>query len=334
MRKCSSSVATIFDALPCGFACALLAAAISISTHPVNAAEFGSSPYPKGFRDIFAGIIPPVPGLYVLEDLYHYDGNVGATVLDGAVQLGVEAKFTADFLPITYVTKWKILGGTYAFGVAPVVMSMDTNAGLSLPSFTGPLGRTFGPFETTFGDTETALGDTGFTPITLGWSRGNFYWNVGVTGFAPTGEYSTHSLANTSLNRWAVIPTAAITYFDPNSHWQASAAFAYAVNFENPATDYTTGNLFHIDSSITKNFGALGVGGVAYAMIQTTPDSGAGAKLGDFEAQVYGVGPILTYTLGAGTPTPLTLIAKWYHEFGAENTFEGDTVVGSASFKF
>jgi hypothetical protein len=29
------------------------------------------------------------------------------------------AKFSADFLPITYVTKWKILGGTYAFGVAP-----------------------------------------------------------------------------------------------------------------------------------------------------------------------------------------------------------------------
>lgn len=119
--------------------------------------------------------------------------------------------------PITYVTKWKILGGTYAFGVTPAIMSMDTNIGLTLPSFTGPLGRTFGPFETTFGDTETALGDTGITPITLGWSSGNFYWNVGVTGFAPTGSYSTHNLANISLNRWGVIPTFAITYFDPKS---------------------------------------------------------------------------------------------------------------------
>jgi hypothetical protein len=75
----------------------------------INAAEFGSSPYPKGFSDIFSGIVPTAPGLY-------------ATVFNGNVQLGVDAKFTADFLTLTYVTKWKILGGTYAFGVAPSYM--------------------------------------------------------------------------------------------------------------------------------------------------------------------------------------------------------------------
>jgi hypothetical protein len=69
-------------------------------------------------------------------------------------------------------------------------------------------------------------------------------------------------------------------------------------------------------------------------MVQTTADSGPGATLGSNESRVYGAGPILTYSLGAGTPTPLTLVAKWYHEFGAVNTLEGDTVVGSASFKF
>src|SRR5262249_54852195 len=75
--------------------------------------------YLRGFRDIYAGVVPSVPGLYVLNDVYHYAGNANALMFNGAVQLGVEAKFTADFLPITYVTKWKILGGTYAFGVAP-----------------------------------------------------------------------------------------------------------------------------------------------------------------------------------------------------------------------
>jgi hypothetical protein len=149
----------------------------------VNAAEFGSSPYPRGFRDIFAGVVPSVPGLYVLNDVYHYAGNANALVFNGAVQLGVEAKFTADFLPITYVTKWKILGGTYAFSVAPAVMSMDTDVGLTVPNFTGPLGRHFGPFSTIFGDTETNVGDTGLTPITLGWHSGNFYWAAGVAGF-------------------------------------------------------------------------------------------------------------------------------------------------------
>jgi hypothetical protein len=179
--------------------------------------------------------------------VYHYAGNANALVFNGAVQLGVEAKFTADFLPITYVTKWEILGGTYAFGVAPAVMSMDTDVGLTVPNFTGPLGRHFGPFSTIFGDTETNVGDTGLTPITLGWHSGNFYWAAGVAGFAPTGKYDKHDLANTSLNHWAVIPNFAITYFDPKAARQASAAFAYAVNFENPDTDYTSGSLFHFD---------------------------------------------------------------------------------------
>ena len=76
-----------------------------------------SSYYPKGFRDIMPGVIPPVPGLYILNDVYHYDGKANALAFNGAVQVGVEAKFTADFLPITYVTKRKVLGGTYAFGV-------------------------------------------------------------------------------------------------------------------------------------------------------------------------------------------------------------------------
>jgi hypothetical protein len=45
-------------------ACALLTAVIFVTGLPgaAKAAEFGSSPYPKGFRDIFAGIIPSAPG--------------------------------------------------------------------------------------------------------------------------------------------------------------------------------------------------------------------------------------------------------------------------------
>ena len=117
-----------------------------------------------------------------------------------------------------------------------------------------------------------------------------------------------------------MFPTFAITYWDQKSGWQVSSAFAYAINFENSATDYTSGNIFHNDSCITKMFGALQVGAVGYAMVQTTPDSGRGATLGANESQVYGVGPIVAYTLGAGKPKPLTLVVKWYHEFDAKRT--------------
>jgi hypothetical protein len=214
------------------------------------------------------------------------------------------------------------------------MVAMNVDVGLSLSSFTGPLGlRTFGPFTFEIGDTNLAPGDTAFAPLVLGWNAGKFHWNVAVFGFAPTGDYSTRQLANTSLNHWAIMPRFAATYFDPTTGWQATGAAVYSFNFENPATDYESGDILNLEGAITKNFGRFGVGAVGYAMIQTTGDSGAGARLGSFESRVYGAGPIVTYMLG-DPRNPLTFIAKYYQEFDAENTFEGRTFDVAVTAKF
>lgn len=299
-----------------------------------QAAEYGTGPWVKGYTDVFGGILPPQPGLYVRNDAYHYEGEVNATVFNGRIALGVEEDYLADILALTYVTPWKILGGTYAVAVAPSLVQMNVGVAATLPgvTVTGPLGlRDFRipSFTVTAIDHELAQGDTAFAPLVLGWNAGNFHWNFALFGFAPTGEYSTRQLANTSLNHWAIMPRLAATYFNPKTGWQVNGAAIYSVNFENPATDYETGEILNLDGAITKNFGPLGVGAVAYAMIQTTPDSGRGARLGAFESEVYGAGPIVTYSMGG-----LTLLAKWYAEFGAENTFEGNTVDAAATFKF
>ena len=249
-------------------------------------------------------------------------------------RVGVEEDYLANILALTYVTPWKIFGGTYAVAVAPSIVQMGVGVAATLPGarITGPLGlRTFDipSFTVTAIDHELAQGDTAFAPLVLGWNEGNFHWNFALFGFAPTGHYSTNDLANTSLNHWAIMPRLAATYFNPKTGWQVNGAAIYSVNFENPATDYTSGEILNLDGAITKNFGPLGVGAVAYAMIQTTPDSGRGARLGAFESEVYGAGPIITYSMGG-----LTLLAKWYTEFGAENTFEGNVVDAAASFKF
>ena len=75
------------------------------------------------------------------------------------------------------------------------------------------------------------------------------------------------------------MPRLAATYFNPKTGWQVNGAAIYSVNFENPATDYETGEILNLEGAVTKNFGPLGVGAVAYAMIQTTPDSGRDARL-------------------------------------------------------
>jgi hypothetical protein len=51
---------------------------------PVQAAEFGTGPWVKGYTDIFGGVIPSVPGVYVRTDAYHYSGDAGTTIFNAA----------------------------------------------------------------------------------------------------------------------------------------------------------------------------------------------------------------------------------------------------------
>lgn len=288
----------------------------------------------RGYTDIFGGVLPSQPGWYSRTDIYHYNGSANTTIFNGRIAIGVDEDYTATLFALNYVTPWKILGGTYAVAVVPSAVAMDVDVGIQIPAFTGPRGRTFGPFDFNIGDTEFAQGDTAFAPMILGWNAGNFHWNLGVFGFAPTGEYERRDLANTSLNHWAVMTRLAGTYFNPKTGFEVTGAAIYSVNWANPATDYETGNILNLEGAATKNFGPLGIGVVSYAMIQTTGDSGSGARLGSFESRVYGVGPIVTFTTSADPSKALTIIAKWYSEFDAKNTFEGNTVDVAASFKF
>ena len=127
--------------------------------------------------------------------------------------------------------------------------------------------------------------------ILLGWHSGKFNWSTALYFLAPTGDYSRRQLANTSLNHWAVMPQIAATYFDPATGWQASGMAVYSMSWENPVTQYDTGDILNLEGSVTKNFGRLGVGAVGYGMIQTTADSGAGAKLGASSRRFLGPDP-------------------------------------------
>ena len=168
---------------------------------------------------------------YSRTDVYHYAADVSAVVFNGRVEVGVDQEMTATRPAVTYVTPWKLFGGTYAVGVVPSIMVADVDVGIGLPPITGPLGNSFGPITMERGDTNLALGDTGFIPVMLGWDAGNFHWSGALFVLAPTGDYSTRQLANTSLNRWALMPRLAATYFDPKSGWQVNGVAVYAVSY-------------------------------------------------------------------------------------------------------
>jgi hypothetical protein len=65
------------------------------------------------------------------------------------------------------------------------------------------------------------------------------------------------------------MPRLAATYFNPKTGWRVDGAAIYSYNWENPATDYQTGEILNLEGVIAKNFGRLGVGVTGYAVIQT-----------------------------------------------------------------
>jgi hypothetical protein len=240
------------------------------------------------------------------------------------VQVNLHQWFLTDVVAPTYVTSVKILGGTYAFGATFPLVGIDVHAGIDTLRHGGVSGR----------DSAVNVGDMYLTPAILGWHYGNFFWNAALSVVAPTGKYDSGDLANTGLNYWTVLPQFAVSYFDPKSGWDVSAAVAYTINTENTETDYQTGGIFHLDWAVGKQITPhwkLGLTG--YLMDQVTGDSGSGAKLGSSKSRVWAIGPAAQYSFLLGK-IPVAVLAKWTHEFDPIDTFQGDTVTTAVSFKF
>ncbi|MDR3537543.1 MAG: transporter [Acetobacteraceae bacterium] len=300
--------------------CALLQVA---SGRSAFAAEDGTSAYLKGYKDFLSGVLPPDPGVYMRDDVVYYSGNIGFTSIGGRIRADVSQWFLTDVAAPTVVTSLSILGGTYAFGATVPIIGAGVHAGIDTARF--GLSRS---------DSALNIGDIYLTPVILGWHAGDFHWSTALSIIAPTGGYNSSALANTGLNYWSVLPQFSITYFEPNSGWDVSAAFTYVINTSNPTTDYLTGNIFHLDWGVGKQLSpAWKIGAVGYLMQQVTGDSGSGATFGADKASVWAVGPAVSYSFELNG-MPMSVLAKWTHEIEATRTFKGDTATASISFKF
>lgn len=105
-----------------------------------------------------------------------------------------------------------------------------------------------------------------------------------------------------------------------------SLVLGYNYNTENDDTHYQTGEELHIDYVINQFLSAswaIGLNG--FYLKQISGDSGSGAILGDFKAEAAGVGPSIMW-LPKSLDGKTAFIAKWIHEFHAENRLKGDHV--------
>ncbi len=288
---------------------------------PASAMEGGQSAYFKGYRDFLTGVVPK-QGVQIRHDLYVYSGTERSTIPQGQLTLGV--KQVSNVLGLTYVTPYRILGGDYAFAIRGGVTNLDANQSL--------LNR-FGITTRRSGEL-TAFNDIVINPIVIGWHAGNFHWNVLAAVFLPAGNYDKNRLPNTGRNVWGVSPQFGATYFDPKSGWELSGAAIYMTSTANADTNYKSGDIVHVDLAAGKMLTrAFKLGVVGYYAQQLSADSGAGAIFGHRKLRAAGIGPGVTYTF-ALNDSVVSLVAKYYREFSAQNTTQGDSGTLSLRIKF
>ena len=302
---------------------AVLALATTTSVSSTRAAEGGLSFYIEGQAVPLSGIVPP-PGLYFDSTTYFYNGSIGGnrtTQLGGNVVANVNVNLVANFATALWVTPVDIFGGDLAFAVVAPFGEPAVRAGVLL---NGPLvNQAFGrPVGVSVSDSTFNAGDP-IVSASLGWHAGNWHWKLAGALSIPAGAYEPGQLSNLAFNRYIGDISGALTYLDPALGIELSAATGFTINGKNPATQYVSGNEFHVDVSASKYLSKeLSVGVIASHYQQITGDSGSGARLGPFKGRVTAVGGTVGLTVLFGQ-IPVSARVKVLREVEVENRFQG-----------
>jgi hypothetical protein len=152
----------------------------------------------------------------------------------------------------------------------------------------------------------------------------------------PTGRYALGFNPNIGLNRPAIDFGWAFTYIEPTSKLQFNGTFGFGFAFENKATDYDSGDEFHFEWAVGKDFGnGLVLAVVGYDYRQLSDDTGAGALaiVDGFKGEKDAIGPGLTYTTQIGK-IPFILNARYYQNFNVKKMFNNSVTIISGTFVF
>lgn len=294
----------------------------------VNAGEGGGAHVMPGATATLADMPPTAPGNYVKLMYLDYDADATARIPTAAgitTNLDVAANTVA--VALVHSFEQKVLGGANLTVVAALPYThLDISGTVELPGG-GSVSRA---------NSVSGLGDLTLIPAMLAWKRDAWTFNAMLPIYAPTGSYELGRLGNPGLNYWTVDPTAGFVY-STKKGFSGMLHMGYAMNSENPDTNYQSGSMLHLEGTLEqilpagKGLLALGVEGFYFE--QLTGDSGAGATLGDFKGKTSGFGPLIGYIRPMGKQN-LVLEAKWLTEQDTKNRVSGDMVWLKAVYKF
>lgn len=310
---------------------ALTALGILLSPVAALAGEGGTAHVvPGAMATLVDGVPASGPGSFVKPVYMHYDGSVTALIPTAAGLAGNADVSTNTFgLIAGHTFGTEVLGGaTWTMAAALPYIWLDITADLEARN--GATRRVH--------STVDGFGDLTIIPAMLGWKSGDWQFNAILPIYAPTGSYEKGRLGNTGLNYWTFDPTVGVAYSNADSGFNALLNAGLAINTENDATDYHSGNLLHFDGAVQQivpaGSGFLTLGAEGFYFQQVSCDSGAGATLGCFKGKTAGLGPVLGYIQPFSKTESLLLELKWLNEMDTERRLNGDYIWLKAVYKF
>jgi hypothetical protein len=307
------------------------------TVHPseVSAAENGIGHYSPGGMASFIDVAPP--GFAVFNFFNYYNGSAGGDSkfpFGGLVAANLDVTTYADVIGLAYRTPFGILDGKFIAAMLVPYVWAEVKADVDLNRRLPQRDRAVSKRDTTDG-----IGDITLIPFWLAWNKGDFKWDVRFDIYAPTGDFTKGKLANVGLNYWTFEPVVSFSYLSSKIGLEVSAFAGLNFNTENDATDYQSGDVFHLDLTVAEHlplsrYGVVGVGFNAFYWEQFTGDSGAGAVLGSFKGRTQGIGPVVSYVSPPICGHTILAELKWLPELDVNNRLEGDYIWFKAVLAF
>lgn len=271
------------------------------------ATENGTTAFPNGGEDFLVAGMPP-PGWYALLYGNHYHADSLVDDRGAALLPGFDLKVNVAALRLDWIKPVSFLGadrwGTLLF--MPVI-----NLDLSFSPAPGVL----------LNGSKRGLGD-----FTLGnglhWTFQKFEMVNAVDVVLPVGAYAETDLVNPGQNRWVGRLNHMGTWH-PTSFWDISYRLHWDYNFNNPDSDYHSGQTLYLNwAAGWKPTPPLMVGVAGYFLRQLTDDRQAGHVVGPdgYRSRVDGIGPCIKYFL----PNHVMLTAKYFREFAVRDHPRGN----------
>ena len=298
-----------------------LTALLVLVPNAAIATEGGGTARALGVDTVVAGVMPP-PGLQLTTFLIDYVANhtLDSAGNDRAGISNFKLNVTGAAFRFAYV--WpdaKLWGADIQSRVALGPFNAHVRFDVQTPN--GKVHRD---------SSMSGLGDPLISPVILGWHGERYHQMAGVYLYVPIGNFDKTRLANTSRGYYTVAPQYWYTWF-PQDGIEFSGNLIYLINFENPDTNYTSGNEVGLDYAL--GFDAdpdwqIGISGFLYK--QMSDDKRNGQVVGDGNrGQAVGVGPFVRYH----PSRDWGITFKWQYETQVENRPQGNRFLLQVMYK-